>query len=152
MTQSGFDRLQEELKRLKAVDRPRVIQALEAARSHGDLSENAEYDAARHEQGLIERRISELEVKTQRAQVIDLARLSGGTVRFGALVTLRDLESGEKLAYRIVGADEAGTASNLISIESPLARALIGKNSGEHVEVDAPAGIKGFEILKVSFK
>lgn len=152
MTANGFARLQEELKRLKSVERPRVLKALEEARAHGDLSENAEYDAARHEQGLIEGRISELETKTRNAQVIDVSKLSGGDVKFGATVQLQDVDGNAKVTYQVVGADEADIKAGLLSVTSPLGRALIGKSEGALLEVSAPGGVKTYELLKVEYK
>ena len=152
MTASGFARLQDELKRLKTVERARVLKALEEARAHGDLSENAEYDAARHEQGLIEGRISELEVKTRAAQVIDVSKLSGDDVKFGATVQLMDVDAGNKLTYQLVGADESDIKAGLLSVTAPLGRALIGKAVGAFLEVSAPGGVKTYEVLKVEFK
>lgn len=152
MTANGFTRLQEELKRLKSVERPRVLKALEEARAHGDLSENAEYEAARHEQGLIEGRISELETKTRNAQVIDVTKLSGDDVKFGATVQLQDVDGNAKVTYQVVGADEADIKAGLLSVTSPLGRALIGKSEGALLEVSAPGGVKTYELLKVEYK
>jgi transcription elongation factor GreA len=152
MTANGFARLQDELKRLKSVERPRVLKALEEARAHGDLSENAEYDAARHEQGLIEGRISELETKTRIAQVIDVTKLSGSDVKFGATVKLQDVDNSAKVTYQVVGADEADIKAGLLSVTSPLGRALIGKSEGALLEVSAPGGVKTYELLKVEYK
>ncbi len=152
MTVNGLARLQDELKRLKSVERPRVLKALEEARAHGDLSENAEYDAARHEQGLIEGRISELETKTRNAQVIDVTKLSGDDVKFGATVQLQDVDNSAKVTYQVVGADEADIKAGLLSVTSPLGRALIGKSEGALLEVSAPGGVKTYELLKVEYK
>jgi len=152
MTVNGLARLQEELKRLKTVERPRVLKALEEARAHGDLSENAEYDAARHEQGLIEGRVSELETKTRNAQVIDVTKLSGDVVKFGATVQLQDVDNNAKVTYQVVGADEADIKAGLLSVTSPLGRALIGKSEGALLEVSAPGGVKTYELLKVEYK
>lgn len=152
MTVNGLARLQEELKRLKTVERPRVLKALEEARAHGDLSENAEYDAARHEQGLIEGRVSELETKTRNAQVIDVTKLSGDDVKFGATVQLQDVDNNAKVTYQVVGADEADIKAGLLSVTSPLGRALIGKSEGALLEVSAPGGVKTYELLKVEYK
>ena len=149
MTQSGFDRLHEELKRLKAVDRPRVIQALEAARSHGDLSENAEYHAAREKQSFTEGRINELEGKVGAAEVID-APAGGDRVTFASTVRLED-EAGKEVRYWIVGSDEADPARGRISVLAPLARTLIGKRVGETVTAQLPNGKKTFDILEVNF-
>jgi len=152
MTPEGLEALQSELKRLKEVDRHDVIRALAEAREHGDLSENAEYHAARERQSFIEGRVAELEDKLSRATVIDASQLSGKGVKFGATVKLVDEDTDEKCAYRIVGTDEADIAQGLLSVTSPLARALIGKSAGDSVEVDAPSGSRAYEILKVSYK
>jgi transcription elongation factor GreA len=152
ITPRGFARLQEELKTLKTVERPSVIRALEEAREHGDLSENAEYHAAKERQSFIEGRVAEIEDKLARAEVIDASKFSGSIVRFGATVTLADEDTEEKSTYQIVGADEGDIAKGLISLTSPLARALIGKNKGESVEVSAPGGSKAYEIIKVVYK
>jgi transcription elongation factor GreA len=152
MTLAGFERLNEEMKRIKSVDRPNVIKAISEAREHGDLSENAEYHAAREKQSFIEGRLAEIEDKLSRAEVIDVSKLSGKTVRFGATVTLVDEDTNQEATYQIVGLDEAQLEKGLISVTSPLARGLIGKSEGESVEVAAPSGPKGYEILKVSFK
>ena len=128
MTSDGFSRLQDELKRLKSVDRPAIIRAISEARDHGDISENAEYIAARERQGFIEGRVIELEDKIARAEVIDVSKLSGKVVKFGATVTLADEETDEKVVYQIVGEDEADIAQGRLSVTSPLARALIGKS------------------------
>ncbi len=151
MTASGYDNLVEELKRLKTSDRPEVIRAIAEAREHGDLSENAEYHAARERQSFIEGRLAELEDKISRAEVIDVSKLSGATVKFGATVTLADEDTDEKATYQIVGEDEADIKSRRLSITSPLARALIGKQKGESVEVTTPRGAKSYEIIKVAF-
>jgi transcription elongation factor GreA len=152
MTEAGFDKLQEELKHLKAVERPAVIRAIAEAREHGDLSENAEYHAARERQSFIEGRISELEDIISRADVIDLSKLSGKTVRFGASVTVSDVDSDEETTYQLVGPYEADLKKNKISVQSPLGRALIGKTIGDTAEVSAPGGSKGYEVLSVKFK
>ena len=152
MTATGYNRLQEELKRLKAVDRPSVIRAIAEARSNGDLSENAEYHAARERQSFIEGRVLELEDKIARAEVIDVSKLSGKVVKFGATVTLADEESDEKVVYQIVGEDEADIAQRRLSVTSPLARALIGKTIGESVEVSTPRGARSYEVVKVAFR
>ncbi len=152
MTESGYQALEEELKRLTSQERPRIIQAISDARSHGDLSENAEYHAAKEAQSLNEGRIAELEDKLSRAEVIDVSKLSGSTVKFGATVTLVDEDTEEKKVYRIVGDMEADVKEGRISISSPIARALIGKGKGESVEVAAPGGARSYEILKVAFK
>jgi len=152
MTAAGYARMQEELKTLKTVERPAVIKALEEARAHGDLSENAEYHAAKERQSFIEGRVAELEDKIARADVIDVSKLSGDTVRFGATVTLADEDTDEESTYQIVGADEGDIKQGLLSLTAPLARALIGKQQGDSVEVTAPGGSKAYEILKVQYK
>ena len=152
MTANGYSRLQEELKHLKSVERPAIIKALEEAREHGDLSENAEYHAAKERQAFIEGRVAEIEDKISRAQVIDVSKLSGNTVRFGATVTLADEDTDEKKTYQIVGADGGDIANGLLSLGSPLARALIGKEKGDSVEVTTPGGSKAYEIIKVQYK
>jgi len=152
MTAAGFERLQEELKRLKSVDRPATIRAIAEARDHGDLSENAEYHSARERQGFIEGRVLELEDKIARAEVIDVSKLSGKVVKFGATVTLEDEETEEKVVYQIVGEDEADIAQRRLSVTSPLARALIGKTIGESVEVSTPRGARAYEVVKVAFR
>lgn len=152
MTAEGHSALDAELKRLKTEERPAVIQAISEAREHGDLSENAEYHAAKERQGWIEGRVAELEDKLARAEVIDVARLSGKTVKFGATVTLVDEDSEEESVYKIVGEDEADVKEGKISITSPIARALIGKEVGDSVEVAAPGGARAYEILKVRWK
>ncbi|HYM31742.1 MAG TPA: transcription elongation factor GreA [Candidatus Cybelea sp.] len=152
MTAAGYGRLETELKHLKSVERPAVIRAITAAREHGDLSENAEYHAAKERQGFIESRVLELEDKLRRAEVIDVGRLTGEQIKFGASVVLADEDTDEELAYQIVGADEADIKSGLLSITSPLARALIGKSVGESVEVTTPGGSKSYEIVSVEFK
>jgi transcription elongation factor GreA len=152
MTAEGFSRLQEELKRLKSVDRPAIIRQIAEARDHGDISENAEYHAARERQGFIEGRLMELEDKIARAEVIDVTKLSGKAVKFGATVTLADEETDEKMIYQIVGEDEADISAGRLSVTSPLARALIGKGVGENVEVSTPRGSKSYEVVKVAFR
>jgi len=152
MTDRGFTRLSDELRRLKTVERPAVIRALEEARGHGDLSENAEYHAAKERQAYIEGRVMEIEDKLSRAAVIDVGKLSGDGVKFGATVTLADEDTDEESTYQIVGVDEADIKSGLLSVTSPLARALIGKNVGDSVEVSAPGGAKSYEIVKVHYK
>ena len=151
MTADGHRRLEEELKTLKTVERPSVIRAIAEARAHGDLSENAEYHAAKERQGFIEARISEIEDKMRRSEVIDVSKLSGKDVKFGAVVTLEDEDTEEKLTYQIVGTDEADIKQGRLSITSPLARALIGKKQGDSVEVTAPGVSKAYEIVKVKF-
>jgi transcription elongation factor GreA len=152
MTAEGFRALEDELKRLKTVERPEIIKAIGAAREHGDLSENAEYHSARERQGFIEGRLAELEDVISRADVIDPKSLSGNVVRFGATVKLADEDTDEEATYQIVGSHEADAAKGRISITSPLARALIGKKQGDSAEVNAPSGAKSYEIVKVLFK
>ncbi len=152
MTVEGFEKLEAELHRLKAEERPRIIQQIAEARAHGDLSENAEYHAAKEAQGLNEARVADLEDKLSRAEVIDVTKLSGETVKFGATVTLEDEESGDTVKYKIVGEHEAAVKDGKISINSPIARALIGKNKGESCEVTTPRGSRSYEVLKVEFK
>ena len=149
MTAGGFNRLQEELKRLKTVDRPAIIRAIAEAREHGDISENAEYHAARERQSFIEGRVLELEDKIARAEIIDVSKLSGKVVKFGATVTLADEETDEETVYQIVGEDEANIGEGRLSVTSPLARALIGKAIGESVEVTTPRGARAYEVVKV---
>ncbi len=151
MTTGGFSRLQDELKRLKSIDRPAIIRAIAEAREHGDISENAEYHAARERQSFIEGRVMELEDKIARAEVIDVSKLSGKVVKFGATVTLADEETDEKTVYQIVGEDEADISSGRLSVTSPLARALIGKGIGDSVEVATPRGARAYEVVKVKF-
>ena len=152
MTAEGYARLEEELKLLKSVERPAVIRAIEQAREHGDLSENSEYHAARERQSFIEGRVAELEDKTRRAEIIDVSKLSGKQIMFGATVTLVDQDTDEKARYQIVGADEADIKLGRLSVSSPLARALIGKEVGDSVEVTTPGGGKSYEILRVQYK
>ena len=152
MTPDGFRTLEEELKRLKSVERPAVIKAISEARSHGDLSENAEYHAARERQSFIEGRLGELEDIISRADVIDVSKLSGKTVKFGATVKLIDEDTEEKVTYKIVGAHEADLSKGLISITSPTGRAMIGKTTGDMFEVQTPSGPKSYEVVSVSFK
>ncbi|MGE3251305.1 MAG: transcription elongation factor GreA [Hyphomonadaceae bacterium] len=149
MTAEGYAALDQELKRLKTEERPTVIQAIAEARSHGDLSENAEYHAAKERQSFIEGRVLELEDKIARAQVIDVSKLSGKQVKFGATVTVLDEDTEQKANYKIVGEDESDVKGGKVSITSPLARALIGKEVGDVVEVAAPGGAKSYEILKI---
>lgn len=152
MTVEGFKFLEVELHRLKSEERPRIIQAISEARSHGDLSENAEYHAAKEAQGLNEARVAELEDKISRADVIDTTKLSGTTVKFGATVTLIDEDTEEKVKYKIVGDLEASVKDGKISISSPIARALIGKSKGDTAEVTTPKGARSYEVLKVEWK
>jgi transcription elongation factor GreA len=152
MTVEGFKTLEAELHRLKAEERPRIIQQISEAREHGDLSENAEYHAAKEAQGLNEARVAEIEDKIGRAEVIDTSKLSGTTVKFGATVALADENSGDKVKYKIVGEHEANVRDGKISINSPIARALIGKTKGESAEVTTPKGARNYEILKIEYK
>jgi len=151
MTPEGHARLTAELKRLKNVERPAVIKQIAEAREHGDLSENAEYHAAREKQGFIEGRVMELEDKLGRAEVIDVASLSGSKVVFGAKVKLVDEETDEEIFYQIVGPEEAEIQQGRLSIASPLAKALLGKEAGDSVEVTTPRGVRYFEVLAVEF-
>lgn len=152
LTKAGAEMLKAELHRLKTVDRPNVINAIAEARSHGDLSENAEYDAAKERQGFIEGRINEIENKLATAQIIDPKLLDAdGRCVFGATVDLADQESGEPVSYQIVGEDEADLKAGKISISSPIARALIGKYAGDVAEVQAPGGVREYEILDVRY-
>lgn len=152
MTTEGFHTLEAELHRLKSQERPRIIQAIAEARAHGDLSENAEYHAAKEAQGLNEAKVAELEDKLSRADVIDVSTLSGETVKFGATVKLVDEDTEDEVTYKIVGDLEANLRDGKISISSPIARALIGKTKGESVEVTTPKGARSFEILNISWK
>jgi transcription elongation factor GreA len=152
MNASVFAALEAELRHRQAVDRPRIIQQITEARGHGDLSENSEYHAAKEQQSLNEGRIAELEDKISRAEVIDVSKLSGDTVTFGATVTLVDEDTDEKKVWQIVGETEADAKAGRISISSPLARALIGKKKGASVEVNAPKGAKAYEVMKVEWR
>jgi transcription elongation factor GreA len=152
MTAEGHKALDEELRHLKSVERPAVIAAISEAREHGDLSENAEYHAAKERQGWIEGRVQELEDKIARAQVIDISKMSGSHVKFGATVTVVDEDTEQESTYKIVGDDEADVKSGKISLSSPIARAMINKEEGDVVEVNAPGGVKSYEILKVEWK
>ena len=152
MTIEGFKKLEAELHRLKVEERPRIIQQIAEARDHGDLAENAEYHAAKDAQGMNEAKVAELEDKVSRAEVIDPAKLSGTTVKFGATVTLEDEDSGDKVKYKIVGEHEANVREGKISITSPIARALIGKSKGDSAEVTTPRGARSYEILKIEYK
>ena len=153
MTVHGAQRLKAELHRLKTVDRPAVIQAIADARSHGDLSENADYDAAKERQGFIEGRISEVEARLAHAQIINPADIYDheGRIVFGATVELEDAESGDRVTYQIVGDDEADIKLGKISVSSPIARALIGKSEGDTAEVQAPGGVREYEVLVVRY-
>lgn len=152
MTVRGHELLQKELKKLKGIDRPAVIRAIAEARAHGDLKENAEYHAAKDQQGFIEGRIKELEGKLSHVQVIDVTEIdAGGKVIFGSTVRLLDDETEQEITYKIVGQDEADIKTGLVSYTSPIARALIGKNEGDAVEFSAPDGTKSYEVIAVSY-
>src|SRR6201996_8456478 len=151
MTAPGLQRLEEELRQLKSVERPAVIRAIAEAREHGDLSENAEYHAARERQSFIEGRVIELEDKIARAEVIAVTKLTGDVVKFGATVMLADEETDEETKYQLVGEDEADIKQGMLSVTSPLGRALIGKQVNESVEVTTPRGAKSYEVVKVLF-
>src|SRR5471032_1695194 len=151
MTAEGYQALDEELKRLKSVERPAVSGQISEARAHGDLSENAEYHAAKDRQGWIEGRIAEIEDRLARAQVIDVTKLSGDQVKFGATVTVVDEDTEEEARYQIVGEHEADVKSGRISLSSPLSRAMIGKEVGDVVEVNTPSGVRAYEILKIEW-
>ena len=150
MTRAGFDQLDEELRELKGIERPAVIRAIAEAREHGDLSENAEYHAAREKQSFVEGRIKELEMVLSRAEVIDPSRLSG-SVKFGARVTLVDEDTEEEKTFQLVGEQEADLERGLLNVRSPLARALIGKDEGDTVEVVTPGGEKSYEIIAIKY-
>lgn len=151
MTQAGFDKLKEELRWRQQEERPRIIAAISEARAHGDLSENAEYHAAKEAQSHNEGRVGELEDYTARAEIIDISKLSGATIKFGATIHLIDEDTEEKRIYQIVGDQEADPKAGRISISSPIARALIGKTEGETIEVNAPGGARSYEIIGFSF-
>jgi transcription elongation factor GreA len=152
MTLAGFDQLQEEIKVLKTVERPAVIQAISEAREHGDLSENAEYHAARERQSFIEGRISDLEDKLSRADVIDPKKISGNVIKFGAIVKVVDEDTEQEHTYQIVGEYEANFEKGKLALTAPLSRALIGKTVGDSVEVKTPKGAKTYEVLKVAYQ
>jgi transcription elongation factor GreA len=151
MTPCGFKNLEEELKRLKFVERPAVVNAIAEARSKGDLSENAEYSYAKEKQGFIEGRIRELESKLSMADVIDITKLEGTNVKFGSTVVLCDVATDEEITYKIVGVDESDVKNHLLSVGSPLAKALIGRDVGDEVRLDTPSGPKKYEIVKVQY-
>lgn len=151
MTPAGNQRLRAELKKLKEIDRPANSRAIEVARGHGDLSENADYDAAKEEQGMIEARIREVETKITLAEVIDPMTLSGETIKFGATVTIADAENGDEKTYTIVGEDESDIKKSRISITSPMARALIGRSVGDEAKVQTPKGIRVVEVVDVKW-
>ena len=151
VTKPGFDKMNAELKHLKSVERPAIIRAISEAREHGDLSENAEYHSAKEKQSFIEGRVKELEGIISLADVIDLGRMSG-TVKFGATVTLADEDTDEEKTYQIVGEYEANIEAGLLNIKSPIARALIGKDEGDSVEVRTPGGVRSYEVLSIVYK
>jgi len=151
MTAEGYQALDEELKRLKSQERPNAIAAIAEARTHGDLSENAEYHAAKERQGWIESRIATIEDQIARAQIIDVSKLSGDQVKFGATVSVVDEDTEEEARYQIVGEHEADVRAGKVSIASPIARAMIGKEKGDVVEVNTPGGVKAYEILKIEW-
>ena len=151
MTADGLKNLELELRRLKNEERPAIIRAIAEAREHGDIAENAEYHAAKDKQGFIEARVADLESKVSLAEVIDVSELSGDTVKFGATVRLADIDTDEEKEYQIVGADEADIRAGRLSVSSPLARALIGKQVGDEVDVSTPGGRHDYEILKIEF-
>jgi transcription elongation factor GreA len=151
ITKEGFEKIKAELEKLKSVDRKEIIEAIKEARGHGDLSENAEYDSAKERQGMIEGRIAELESKMGKFEVIDTSNLSGDKVVFGATVEIENIDTDEVKKYKIVGPDEADISKGLISVLSPVARALIGKQVGDEVVVNAPGGELEYEIIKISF-
>lgn len=151
MTYRGYQRLMEELKRLKGVERPKIVGEIEEARGHGDLSENAEFHAAKERQALLDVQIREIEDRLARGQIIEVSKLSGDKVVFGATVTLADGDTGDKVVYQIVGDHEAEPKNGKISISSPVARALIGKSEGDEVQVRTPTGIRTLEILRLDF-
>lgn len=152
LTERGAEKLREELKRLKSVERPGIVKAIAEARAHGDISENAEFHAAKEQQSFCEGRIAEIEAKLGNAQIMDVTKLNaGGKVVFGATVKIADAESGKEVRYQIVGEDEADSRAGLISVNSPIARALIGKKEGDVAEVQAPGGVRELEILRVEY-
>lgn len=151
MTPQGYKILEEELKRLKFEERPAIVNAIAEARALGDLSENAEYHYAKDKQGFIEGRIRELESKLSRAEVIDITKLNGTSVKFGCTVTICDESTDEEVTYKIVGIDEADIKKNLLSVGAPLARAMIGKEAGDEIKLNTPSGMKQYEILEVKY-
>lgn len=151
MTPEGFKILEDELKNLKFVERPAIVNAIAEARALGDLSENAEYQYAKNKQGFIEGRISELESKLSRAEVIDITKLEGTSVKFGSTVTICDINTDEEAVYKIVGVDEADIKAKRLSVESPLARALIGKEVGDEVKLTTPSGKKEYEVVEIKY-
>ncbi|MBO6056154.1 MAG: transcription elongation factor GreA [Alphaproteobacteria bacterium] len=151
MTPQGYKILEEELKKLKFEERPAIVNAIAEARALGDLSENAEYHYAKDKQGFIEGRIRELESKLSRAEVIDITKLNGTSVKFGCTVTICDESTDEEVTYKIVGVDEADIKKNLLSVGAPLARAMIGKEAGDEIKLNTPSGMKQYEILEVKY-
>jgi len=151
MTKTGYEDLKEKLKKMKTFDRQQIIKEIRVAAAHGDLSENAEYDAAKEKQSFIEGKIKDIEGKIGSAQVIDISKLSSDRVVFGATVKLEDEDKGDEVVYSIVGVDEADISINKISISSPIARALIGKEEGDSVQVSAPGGVRNYLILEITF-
>lgn len=152
ITKEGYSKIVEELKEFKTIERPQIIKAIAAAREQGDLSENADYQAARERQSFIEGKILELEDKIARSEVIDISTLSGNTIKFGAKITVLDCDTEKKYMYKIVGEYEANLEKGLLSITSPIVKALIGKSKGDFVEVNTPSGFKEYEVLSVEFK
>ncbi len=152
MTQQGRQRLLDDLRRLKSVERPKIVREIEEAREHGDISENAEFHAAKEKQALVAAQISDIEDTLARAVVVDVSKLSGDKIVFGATVTLADVDSGDEVVYQIVGDHEAEPKNGKISVSSPIARSIIGKNVGDEVQVRIPTGTRNFEILDVDFK
>jgi len=152
MTQKGRQRLLDDLRRLRSLERPKIVREIEEARAHGDISENAEFHAAKEKQSLIAAQISDIEDTLARAEVIDISKLSGDKIVFGATVTLADVDSGDEVVYQIVGDHEAEPKNGKISVSSPIARSIIGKNVGDEVQVRIPTGTRNFEILDVDFK
>ncbi len=152
MTQKGRQRLLDDLRRLRSLERPKIVREIEEAREHGDISENAEFHAAKEKQSLIAAQISDIEDTLARAEVIDVSKLSGDKIVFGATVTLADVDSGDEVVYQIVGDHEAEPKNGKISVSSPIARSIIGKNVGDEVQVRIPTGTRSFEILDVDFK
>ncbi len=152
ITQKGSQRLLDDLRRLRSVERPKIVREIEEAREHGDISENAEFHAAKEKQALVAAQISGIEDTLARAVVIDVSKLSGDKIVFGATVTLADVDSGDEVVYQIVGDHEAEPKNGKISVSSPIARSIIGKNVGDEVQVRIPTGTRNFEILEVDFK
>lgn len=151
VTPEGFEKLNSELRELKSVERPQIIKAISSARELGDLSENAEYHSAKEKQGFIEAKIADLEEKISRAEVIDITKLDGSDVKFGATVKLCNLETDQSITYRIVGVDEADIKKGYISFTSPISKSLIGKKTGDVVDVNTPGGVKSYEVMEVLY-